>query len=89
MEYFTNLCVILAHGPRMTRKDICVCVCVRERYLNEGLIFLNNYQRWITMHEPPIKWTSHFSITSIWITKCPGMDVIRKVKRSLLKKFKT
>ena len=27
---------------------MCVCVYVRERDLNEGLIFLKNYQRWIT-----------------------------------------
>ena len=48
MEYFTNFCVILAQGPRMTHKDIHVCVYVRERDLNESLIFLKNYQRWIT-----------------------------------------
>ena len=31
-----------------TQGYICVCLYVRERNLYEGLIFLNNCQRWIT-----------------------------------------
>lgn len=85
MSYNKELSVILWNGtPARTMflmeaalLFMCLKMCSMS-HLNEGLIVLNIYHKYILMHEDHRKWPSPLSITNIWSTKSPGMDIKSK-----------